>query len=55
MILQIMTKVLLFAILLFVVGLNHICVVVFKSNPDIISGFKMSDEPEQRAQEVLLE
>ena len=49
MILQIMTKVLLFAILLFVVSLNYICVVVFKSNPDIISGFKMSDEPEQRA------
>ena len=46
---HIMTKVLLFAILLFVVGLNYICVVVFKSNPDIISGFKMSDEPEQRA------
>ena len=44
-----MTKFLLFAILLFVVGLNYICVVVFKSNPDIISGFKMSDEPEQRA------
>ena len=44
-----MTKVLLFAILLFVVGLNYICVKLTKSNPDIISGFKMSDEPEQRA------
>ena len=46
---HVMTKVLLFAILLFVVGLNYICVKLTKSNPDIISGFKMSDEPEQRA------
>ena len=45
-----MIKILLLAIILFlVVGLNYICVKLTKSNPDIISGFKMSDEPEQRA------
>lgn len=43
-----MTKIILFAILLFVVAMNYISVKLAKSNPDIISGFKMSDEPEQR-------
>jgi hypothetical protein len=36
------------AILLFVVGLNYGCVKLAKKTPDIISGFKMSEEPEQR-------
>lgn len=44
-----MIKIILLAILLFVVGLNYACVKLAKSNPDIISGFKMSDEPKQRA------
>lgn len=43
-----MTKLILLTILLFVVGLNYICVILAKSNPSIISGFKISDEPKQR-------
>lgn len=35
-------------ILLIVVGLNYGCMKLAKTTPDVISGFKMSDDPEQR-------
>lgn len=35
-------------ILLLVVGINYGCIRLIRSNPDILSGFKMSDDPYQR-------
>ncbi|MDE7461324.1 MAG: hypothetical protein K2M85_09655 [Paramuribaculum sp.] len=40
-------------ILLFVVGLNCVVIILIRSNPEIISGFKMGDEPEQRDSNIM--
>lgn len=39
-------------ILLSVVGLNYACIRLSKTNPNIISGFKISDEEEQRQKDL---
>lgn len=40
-------------ILLLVVGINYGCMKLAKTNPDIISGFKMSNDKEQRARDEI--
>lgn len=40
-------------LLLFVVGINYGCIKLAKTSPDIISGFKMSKEPQQRARDEI--
>lgn len=39
-------------ILLLVVGLNYGCEKLAKTSPDIISGFKLSDDPEQKERDM---
>ncbi len=43
-----MAKIISLIVLLFVFGMNYACMKLAQINPDIISGFKMSKEPEQR-------
>lgn len=40
------------AILLLVVGINYGCTKMVRNSPDIISGFKLSEEPEQREKDL---